>query len=130
MNTPLFAAHDSFLVCAAAGSGSWQTIGPAIVGLVIAALVAIWMGVFVADWSRRRRQSRRSVRQSSLLDQLCATHGLDGPVQQQLEQVARRFAHGDVVLPFVDPRILESASRETPELAGIGKRLFGEAWQP
>lgn len=120
---------ESATLYAAAGSATWQTIGPGIVGFVIAALVAIWLGVFVADWSRRHRQSRRSVRQSTLLDQLCATHGLDGGTQQILEQVARQFAHGDVILPFVDPRILETASQQQPELAGLGKQLFGDAWQ-
>jgi len=127
---PLLALFHEFALFADAGSATWQTIGPRIVGFVIAALIAIWLGVFVADWSRRNRQSRRAVRQSSLFEQLCATHGLDGQVQLQLEQVAQRFAHGDVVLPFVDPRILETASRQTPELAAIGKKLFGDAWQP
>lgn len=127
---PLLASFHTFAMFADAGSVTWQTIGPRIVGFVIAALVAIWLGVLAADWSRRDRQSRRSIRQSSLLEQLCVTHGLDGQVQLQLEQVAQRFAHGDVILPFVDPRILETASQQIPELAAIGKKLFGDAWRP
>jgi hypothetical protein len=125
----LAALHDATTPTASV-NGLWSTIGPRIVGLVIVTLVVVWISVFIVEWSRRRQHLHQAVRQSSLLDQLCATHKLDAEAQQQIESVATKFAHGDVILPFVDPRILEQAAREQPELAGIGMKLFGQTWQP
>jgi hypothetical protein len=118
----------TFITILAAARGDWSTIGPWIVGSVITALVVVWVGVFAAEWLRRRRPEG-TVRQSSLFDQLCHAHGLSVETQQQLAQVARMHAHGDVVLPFLDPRILEAAVRKTPELDEVGRNLFGDAWQ-
>lgn len=115
---------------AGVGNGAWSTIGPRIVGLVIVTLVIVWVGVFIVEWSRRRKSTHSTVRQSSLFDQLCATHNLDADAQRLLEEIANRDARGDLVLPFVDPRILERVSHERPELATIGRQLFGPAWQP
>lgn len=124
--TPLLAVANDAATRAA--SSSWATMAPWVVGFVIASLVAVWSGVLVAEWLRRR-QPRDAVRQTSLLDQLCQAHGLDAAHQQHLERIARTHARGDVVMAFIDPRILETAARETPELTALGQQLFGSAWQ-
>lgn len=116
------------LLLAAAESGTWRAMGPRMVAVVIAALVIVWTGVFVAEWLRRRRQTDK-VRQSSLFEQLCQAHGIDTPTQHQLAAIAKDRAHGDLMLPFLDPRILELAARQSPTLAPLGRQLFGEAWQ-
>lgn len=128
VSTPLLAALNDVATKPSTSTGAWSTIGPWIVGFVIAALVIVWVAVLAIEWTRRQRP-RNVVRQSSLFDQLCITHDLDTAVQQQLVQVANQYSHGDLVLPFIDPRILENAARTKPELSSIGKKLFGQVWQ-
>jgi hypothetical protein len=118
----------ALVVLAAVDRDSWKTMGPRMVAVVIAALVIVWTGVFVAEWLRSRRLTEK-VRQSTLFDQLCQAHGLDLLVQQQLAAIAKDRAHGDLILPFLDPRVLELAARESPELSPLGRQLFGDAWQ-
>ncbi len=128
LSAPILAALNDVVTKPSSSTGAWTTIGPWIVGFVIAALVIVWVAVLAIEWSRRERP-RSLVRQSSLFDQLCITHDLDTTVQQQLVQVANQHSHGDLVLPFIDPRILENAARTKPELSAIGKKLFGHVWQ-
>ncbi|HET6422798.1 MAG TPA: hypothetical protein VFG20_03890 [Planctomycetaceae bacterium] len=118
----------AMFVIAAVDRNAWKTMGPRMVGIVVAALIVVWTGVFVAEWLRSRRQTEK-VRQSSLFDQLCQAHGLDIPVQQQLALIAKERAHGDLILPFLDPRVLELAAKESPDLSPLGRQLFGDAWQ-
>ncbi len=112
----------------AAADGRWATLGPQIVVGVLALLVFVWIGVFFLEW-RRRRQPQTVIRQSSLFDQLCQAHGLDIETQERLIRIANGYAHDDIVLPFVDPRILESAVQKSPELIPLGRKLFGTAWR-
>lgn len=115
------------LIAAASGT-SWTQAGPIVVGTVTVALALVWTAVFAVEWWRRR-EPRRNLRQTSLLDQLCMAHGLDAQQQEQVVSTARGFAHGDVVMTFLDPRILETAARKSPELVPLGRRLFGTAWR-
>ena len=113
---------------AAKSDSSWTQVGPMVVGSVIIALVLVWTAVFAVEWWRQR-EPRRKLRQTSLLDQLCLAHGLDARQQEQVVNAARGYAHGDVVMTFLDPRILENASRKSPELVPLGRLLFGSAWR-
>lgn len=119
---------NSAMLMLAAQGNSWTTVGPWVVGVVIAALVVVWTGIFVTEWVRSRSPLEK-VQQSSLFDQLCHAHGLDAPVQHRLTLVAKEHAHGDLLLPFLDPRILEAATRKSPDLSPLGRQLFGDAWQ-
>lgn len=121
--------NGAVLTLAAVQNNHWSTMGPWVVGSVIAALVVVWTGIFAAEWWRRRSPVE-TVRQSSLFDQLCHAHGLDASLQQRLTLIAKERAHGDLILPFLDPRILEAAAQKSPDLAPLGRQLFGDAWQP
>ena len=115
-------------ILAAAQGNSWSTVGPWVVGFVIIALVLVWTGIFVTEWIRNRSPLEK-VRQSSLFDQLCHAHGLDASIQNRLTLIAKEHGHGDLILLFLDPRILETAARKSPDLSPLGHLLFGEAWQ-
>jgi hypothetical protein len=95
---------------------------------VIVALVMVWTGILLTEWVWNR-SPLETVRQSSLFDQLCHAHGLDVSIQTRLTLVAKEHAHGDLILLFLDPRVLEAATRTSPDLSPLGQLLFGDAWQ-
>lgn len=102
---------------------------PEFLGLLVFIVAAVWAGLFLGEW-RRRWGMRLATAPLPACEQLVRAHGLSPVELSELTKLAIELGLSDPLPLFVDPRFLEVAAVKRVTLAAIGKRLFGEVWQP